>query len=345
MKKPLLQTENRVWRTYQGGKQLDEFLGKPSGENSVWPEDWISSFVEAKNKNYIPGEGISKVLADGEERLITDVVTPEDFGPGRTESGVLIKYLDASERLGIQVHPTPEFSRKHFGTNYGKTECWHILRADENAGAAIYIGFKEGITKEKWAKMFETQDIEGMLAALHRFEVKAGDTILVTAGTPHAIGAGCFLLEIQEPTDYTMRVEKITVAREQLTPMQIHYGVGEENLLDCFIYEGLSRSEAKDKYFLTPKVKKAEEKGESLSLVSYEDTPCFALEKITKGPASILPDSFVTIVVTKGGKIKIGEENLEVKRSDKIFVPYGCGTITVETAEGILCYPPQKERK
>ncbi len=343
MKKPLLQTETRVWRTYRGGKQLDEFLGKPNAENSDRPEDWISSFVEAKNKNYIPGEGISKVLIDGEERLITDVITSEDFGPGRTESGVLIKYLDASERLGIQVHPTPDFSRKHFGTNYGKTECWHILRADKNAGAAIYIGFKEGITKEKWAKLFETQDIEGMLGALHRFEVQEGDTILVTAGTPHAIGAGCFLLEIQEPTDYTMRVEKITVAGDRLTPMQIHYGVGEENLLDCFIYEGLSRSEAKNKYFLSPKVKKTEDKGESLLLVTYENTPCFALEKIVKGPVSVLPDSFVTIVVTKGGKIKIGEEHLEVKRSDKLFIPYGCGTITVETAEAIFCYPPKRE--
>lgn len=344
MKKPLLQTENRVWRTYRGGKQLEEFLGKPNAENSERPEDWISSFVEARNRNYIPGEGISKVLVGNEERLITDVIVAEDFGPGRTESGVLIKYLDAAERLGIQVHPTPDFSRKYFETNYGKTECWHILRADTNAGAAIYIGFKEGITKEKWAKLFAEQDIDGMLDALHRFEVREGDTILVTAGTPHAIGAGCFLLEIQEPTDYTMRVEKITAAGERLTPMQIHYGVGEENLLNCFIYEGLSRSEARNKYFLSPETKITEEMGKSLLLVTYENSPCFALEKVIKGPVSILPDSFVTIVVTKGGKIKIGEGSFEVKQGDKIFVPYGCGTITVKSAEVILCYPPKNER-
>lgn len=340
MKKPLLQTENRVWRTYRGGKQLDEFLGKSSAKNSFWPEDWISSFVEAKNKNYIPKEGISKVLIDGEERLITEVVTKEDFGPNWKESGVLIKLLDASERLGIQVHPTPDYSRKHFGTNHGKTECWHILSVDKEADAAIYIGFKEGITKEKWARLFAEQDVEGMLDCLHRFEVKAGDTILVTAGTPHAIGAGCFLLEIQEPTDYTMRVEKTTVAGEILTPMQIHYGVGEEKLLDCFIYDGLSRKEARKKYFLLSKNKTVKNGGTCQVLVSYEDTTCFALEKISGGNAAVFPDSFLTLVVINRGSVKIGEVVFEVKRGDKIFVPYDCGTIIVETAEVILCYPP-----
>jgi hypothetical protein len=247
MKKPLLQTENRVYRTYRGGRLLDQFLGNPNPADSFLPEDWISSFVEAKNRVYRPGEGISRVMVDGEALPITEVITPADLGPGREDSGVLVKYLNAAERLGIQVHPTPDFSRKHFGTNYGKAECWHILAVED--GASIYIGFKEGITREKWKTLFETQDVEGMLSALHPFSVKPGDTVLVRAGTPHAIGAGCFLLEIQEPTDYTMRMEKITLAGEALTPMQIHYGVGEDAMLDCFIYEGRSEEEAYSEYF------------------------------------------------------------------------------------------------
>lgn len=357
LKQPLFQKENRVYRTYRGGKQLDYFLGNPCSTDSFQPEDWISSFVEARNKQYIPGEGLSKIILKGEEKLITEVVTPEDFGPGRTESGVLIKLLDAHERLGIQVHPTPAFSEKYFGTKYGKTECWHILETDKNADSAIYIGFKEGITKKKWAQLFEEQNIEEMLSCLHRFEVKKGDTILVTAGTPHAIGAGCFLLEIQEPCDYTMRVEKTTVAGEKLTPMQIHYGVGEEHLLDCFIYEGLSEKSARQKYFLTPesipsKIQRTNLTGTGdvqsndaslhCSLVSYKNTPCFALEKITKGRITISLDSFVTLVVTENGTIEIGENatSYTVKCGDKLFIPYGCRTITVVDAEVILCYPP-----
>ena len=336
MKKPLFQNETRVWRTYRGGKMLDRFLGKQICEDTTYPEDWISSFVEAKNKNYIPGEGLTRVILDGEELPITEAVSPDDFGEGRGESGVLIKLLDAAERLGIQVHPTPEFSRENFGTDYGKTECWHILGARENTDASIYIGFKEGITRERWEELFRSQDIDGMLASLHRFSVKPGDTVLVRAGTPHAIGAGCFLLEIQEPTDYTMRVEKITVAGDVLTPHQIHYGVGEERLFDCFVYEGLTESEARERFFLPER----RETGFT-TLVDYSDTPCFALVRLASGD-EIERESFLTLVITEGGELSAGGENYSVKRGDKLFVPAGSGRIKMKSASAIVCLPPRK---
>ncbi len=337
VKKPLLQKETRVWRTYRGGKLIDEFLGNPNPRDTNCPEDWISSFVEAKNKNYIKGEGITTVLKDGVEMPITEAVSSSDFGNGRGDSGVLIKLLDAAERFGIQVHPTPEFSKIHFGTNYGKTECWHILGKRDGADASIYIGFKEGISRERWKELFEAQDIDGMLKCLHRFPVDVGDTVLVRAGTPHAIGEGCFLLEIQEPTDYTMRVEKITVGGEELTPHQIHYGVGEEALLDCFVYEGLSEKAAREKYFLKPRSRKT---GYDI-LVSYSDTPCFALAK-ARG-ASFVPDSFVTLVATAGGAVQIGGEIYKLCRGDKLFVPFGAGEIKADTASVIVCMPPERK--
>lgn len=341
MKKALLQTETRVRRTYRGGKLLEEFLGKEHPCDSFRPEDWISSFVEAKNNDPMEGEGISHVWIDGTELPITQVITEQDFGPGRKDCGVLVKYLNSAERLGIQVHPTPAFSKRYFGTEYGKTECWHILRTDPALEHTVYIGFREGITRERWKELFEAQDIDGMLSCLHRFEVKAGDTVLVRAGTPHAIGAGCFLLEIQEPTDYTMRVEKITVAGEILTPQQIHYGVGEEAMLDCFLYEGLSKAEAEERFFLRPRVAKVEG-GEVHTLVSYEDTPCFALQRITGKKVSVRLQSFVTLVALTDGTVAFGEEMQQVKKGEKYFVPYGCGEISVWDAEVILCYPPKK---
>ncbi len=336
MKKlPLFQTENRVRRTYRGGRLLDAFLGRDDPKDSFCPEDWISSFVEAKNKSYISGEGISRVLLNRQEIPITEAVSKDDFGPGRKDSGVLVKLLNSSERLGIQVHPTPDFSRKHWGTDYGKTECWHILKTEPDA--AVYIGFKAGITRQRWAELFAVQDIDGMLSSLHRLNVSAGDTILVRAGTPHAIDAGCFLLEIQEPTDYTMRVEKTTVTGDSLTPEQIHYGVGEEALLDCFIYQGLTEQEARTKYFILPRA--TESRGVT-DVVTYDDTPCFALQTLKTG-GSIWPDSFVTLVVTSGGALQIGDTRLKTRRGDKIFVPHGCGRIFSDNAEAIICYPPK----
>ena len=101
---------------------LERFLGADVASDSFKPEDWISSFVEAKNKNYVEGEGLSR-LADSDSFLI-DVVPSDAFGDGRTDSGVLIKLLDSAERLGIQVHPTKEYARRIFNSAYGKTECW-----------------------------------------------------------------------------------------------------------------------------------------------------------------------------------------------------------------------------
>ena len=332
------QCEERVNRTYKGGLMIDRFLGKSDPHDTNQPEDWISSFTEAKNKTYIENEGLTELYTKEGRRLITQVIGKDDFGDGRSSADVLIKLLDSAERLGIQVHPTPEFSQENFGTPHGKTECWHILGVRDGYDAAIYIGFKEGITKEKWESLFLAQDIGGMLECMHRFPVKEGDTVLVRAGTPHAIGAGCFLLEIQEPCDYTMRVEKVTVAGEALTPHQIHYGVGEEKLLDCFIYDGLSEAEARKRYFLEEKVTKSE-KSTHTSLVSYDDTPHFRLCKAS-GVYKFTPDSFVTLVITEAGYVESGSERIESVRGDKIFIPYRGNEITI-CGEAIICYPPK----
>ncbi len=101
------------------------------------------------------------------------------------------------------------------GSAFGKTESWYILGGREINGekSAIYLGFREGVTEEIWKELFLKQDIQGMLSNLHRFEVNPGDAFIIYGGVPHAIGSGCFLMEVQEPTDYTMRVEKVTPGR------------------------------------------------------------------------------------------------------------------------------------
>jgi len=343
MKKPIKQLPTFAWRTYRGGAMIKQYQGQNNAEDTFYPEDWISSFVEAKNKKYVKNEGVTRVLINGEERLISDVIDASDFGEGRTESGVLIKFLDAAERLGIQVHPTKDYAKKIFNSDYGKTECWHIL-GTRNMGepACVYLGFKEYVTKELWRELFETQDIKGMLNAMHCYEVKAGDTILVIGGTPHAIGAGCFLLEIQEPSDYTMRTEKITVAGDTLTPMQIHYGVGEEKMLDCFDYTPKSAEHIKNSFFLKPR--KDIENPDITHLVTYGDTPCFALEQIKAKEIILKKSSFITVIATAdNGVMEYDGGAFEMNRGDKFFIPAE-SKITLKNAEVLICYPPKKEQ-
>lgn len=340
MKKAIRQLPTFAARTYRGGKVMRKFLGLGDTEDNFYPEDWISSFTEAKNKDYVPNEGLTRVLFEGKETLITDVVTPEDFGEGREDSGVLIKFIDSAERLGIQVHPTKDYALRYFNSTYGKTECWHILggREDSAERPCVYLGFKENVTKESWRELFMKQDIEGMLDSLHRFEVSAGDTILVCGGTPHAIGASNFLLEIQEPSDYTMRVEKTTVAGEALTPKQVHYGVGEEAMLDCFDYTPHTREEIMEMFFLSPK-KTAH--GTEM-LVDYADTPCFALEKVSDGTHALNFSRFVTVVTTKGGgTLSCAGETHTLTAGDKFFIPAKT-PFELDNATALICHPPKK---
>ena len=332
----LKEVETRVNRSYLGGKLIDNFLGKENCADCYQPEDWISSFTEARNKNYIENEGITRVLLDGEEKLITEAVEADAFGNGRSDAGVLVKFLDSAERLAIQVHPTKEYAKKFLNSPYGKTECWHILDTREEGGC-IYIGFKENITREKWKRLFDIQDIQGMLDAMHCFEVKKGDTILVTGGTPHAIGSGCFLLEIQEPTDYTMLLEKKTLDGKVRTPKQIHYGLGEERMLDCFSYIPRTEEEIRNAFFLNTRIKENVE-----VLVDYEDTACFALKRINRGIFSDKPEYSVTVVVTAdGGSLENGTERFALKRGEKYFVP-ARSDITLRDAEVLICCPAQK---
>lgn len=270
--------ETRVRRTYRGGALLDVFLGRQRGTDGFFPEDWISSFVEAKNRDYIPGEGITR-LEDG--RLITDAVGGGMFGQGRTEPGVLIKLLDSGERLGIQVHPTDAYAKKLFGSDYGKTESWHVLstRRINDEEPRVYLGFKPGLTRELWTEYYRTQNVNAMLNALHEIPVKPGDTILVAGGTPHAIGGGCMLLEIQQPSDYTMRCETTPLSGVPYTPAQIHYGAGEQAMLDCFSYTPMTRAELERNYILRPRASTGDgwERLDHI-IVNGDDCPVFDLD-------------------------------------------------------------------
>ena len=113
---------------------------------------------------------------------------------------LLVKFIFTAERLSVQVHPDDAYAAAHEGSP-GKTEMWHVLRAAP--GATIAAGFRETITPERAREAALSGEIENLLAWL---PVEAGDTILVPAGTVHAIGAGVALCEIQQNSDVTYRL-------------------------------------------------------------------------------------------------------------------------------------------
>ncbi len=346
---PILLDNPRAWRTYLGGKLIDELHNIKNTENSHFPEEWIMSIISARNagREHILDEGMSHIASDGTTLKALLDISPSKYLGGDhvarfgNQTGVLVKIIDASERLTIQVHPDRTKAQELFSSPFGKTECWHILGGKTAKGEkpCIYFGFKEGITHEKWVALFENQDIEGMLNAMHRFEVSPGDTILIEGGVPHAIGEGCFLVEIQEPTDYTIRVERTTPSGFPVADFMCHQGLGFDAMFDCFNFEGLTADEVKKRWFIEESSIISKESNLISSLIGKSNTDYFWLNKIEVLVEIEVdcPKNFSGLYILSGeGKLFADGKSIPIFQGQQFFVPDGCDGFSLKSSEGSL---------
>jgi mannose-6-phosphate isomerase len=258
---PALLPPNLVWRSYAGGRELRRFRSLPGAGDDHFPEDWLASTVYARNgkNSQHPREGLSCIMEANQERLFADALGQEPehwFGPASAGRGwdrsmpVLWKLLDASVRLQFQAHPDARFAREHLGSHHGKTECWYIFST--RGDACVYLGFQRPPTRQAWKRMIGEQRVEEMLSCFEEIPVQAGDCYVVPAGTPHAIGAGVFMVELMEPTDWVVRCETVN-AGVTLSPEACFMGLGLEACLDIFDYRAYPVSDVRRRFQQTPR--------------------------------------------------------------------------------------------
>lgn len=348
---PVKLTSPRVWRTYLGGSQIDAIHGIPDGVDSQFPEEWIMSVVTARNagREHIQNEGLCYLA--GETVSLRDYIAADPAAAlgqayfqkyGKT-TGVLAKILDSAERLTIQVHPNKRKAKELFGSAFGKTECWHILncRGVDGQGPCIYLGFRENITREYWMQLFRQQNIPAILNCLHRFPVRPGETYLVNAGVPHAIGAGCLLVEIQEPTDYTVRTERVSPRGLAISDHQCHQGLGFEKMFACFEYEGLSFEEAAKRWHISPVLREENAAYTHTELIGPHDTQCFGLERYEiRGNCEIRTgEKGCGLYIFRGCGGLLAEGNCQrVKAGDQFFVPANCDRFGISAKEPVTAF-------
>ena len=209
--KPLL--KERIW----GGGALAKMRpaakhkeGEPIGES--WEVSGVEGDVSVVANGFLKGNSLQEAV----EVYMGELVGDKVFARFGEEFPLLIKYIDAQDRLSVQVHPDDELAKVRHNA-YGKTEMWYIL--DCEPGAALLIGFKEGVTRE----IYEAAIAAGTVGELlNSIPVKPGDAYFIPAGTVHAIGKGILLAEIQQTSDITYRVFDWNRTDKNGNPRELH---------------------------------------------------------------------------------------------------------------------------
>ncbi len=181
-----------------GGDRIVEFKGLDSKAKNVG-ESWEISGVKDNETIVAEGPYAGTPLNTLVSEMKGQLLGAENYRKFGNEFPLLIKFIDAHDDLSIQVHPTDEMALRQ-GRERGKTEMWYIIDSD---GGKLYSGLKKHITPEEYTHMVEDGSI---CDALAQYEVKADDVFFLPAGRIHAIGAGCFLAEIQQTSDVTWRI-------------------------------------------------------------------------------------------------------------------------------------------
>ena len=190
-------------RFYRGGSRIAAFRGDAPVVGNV-PEDWVGSTTTMFGETDL---GLTR-LPDGD--LLRDAVRrdpvawlgADHVAAFADDTGLLVKLLDAGQRLPVHAHPDVPFAGEHLSLSHGKTEAWVFLEP-----ATVHLAFEREVGEDELARWVAEQDTDAMLGAMHSLPVRAGDAVLVPAGMPHAIGEGALLVELQEPTDLSILME------------------------------------------------------------------------------------------------------------------------------------------
>lgn len=317
--KPIFFERNRVGRVYLGGKLFNGFFGD-AAVDGFEPEEWIASNVKAINR--VPKsehEGLSKIK--DQEIYFDELLNkyPEELLGKNNQFRVLVKGLDSAIRLPAQAHPDRAFSMKHFGSTFGKTECWIVL--DKRPGAKIFFGFKDGVTKEDFEKAIDESEFnkDAMEGLMKEINPQIGDVYLVPGRTVHAIGKGCLILEIQEPTDFTIQPEHYC-GDYKLSDKEMYLGLSREDAVSCFDFDKDPNA------LISPRIKFKTDGTLVETLIDESNTNCFAINRIKLNGGEYeanIADSYGVYIVTDGEGEIIGSDYCKkIKKGDYFFIPY-----------------------
>lgn len=187
---------DKIW----GGHKIEKLLGKNIGKIANCGESWELSGIDGKESVVTNGYLADNTLPELVEVYMGDLVGEKVFDRYGNDFPLLVKFIDAQDDLSVQVHPDDKLAALRHGTN-GKTEMWYVVDAD--AGSGLYVGFKEGVTKQQYLQAVADGTVDRLLVF---YPAKPGDVFFIPAGTVHALGKGVMVAEVQQSSDVTYRI-------------------------------------------------------------------------------------------------------------------------------------------
>ncbi|WP_394769980.1 class I mannose-6-phosphate isomerase [Lacisediminihabitans sp.] len=316
-------------RFYRGGTRISDFRSAPPAAPFT-PEDWVGSTTSVRG--HAP-EGQTR-LPDGE--LLADAVSREPIGwlgaahleRFGADTMLLVKLLDAGQRLPIHAHPDGGFAAEHLAAAHGKAEAWYILTP-----GTVYLGLRESIDPAELRGLVDGQQTERMLGLLHAIDVAANDTVYVPPGMLHAIGPGILLAEVQEPEDLSILLE--WTGFELDGAADGHLGLGFELALSAVDTSGWSRDA------ILSLVRHVDSDGPALTPASAR---YFRLDRVST-PQS-LPAGF-TILIALDRSMSLTTAHgatLELARGTTTLVPFAAGALSIVGPGLVLVARPPEAR-
>jgi mannose-6-phosphate isomerase len=324
---PIILESNRPpARFYRGGPRIARFRGEAQ-EPRDEPEDWIASVTTLAGE---PELGRTR-LPDG--RLLVDAIREDPiawlgeahvaaFGD---DTRLLVKLLDAGQRLPVHAHPDGDFAGARLGRPHGKAEAWYILE-----GGDVFLGLVRSVDRRELAALVERQDTEALLGLLHRRTVERGDVVYVPPGVLHAIGAGVLLVEVQEPEDLSILLEWKDFALDG--KRDGHLGLGFDVALDAV------ETRRRDPAEIDSLVTRARS---DRSVLPEPSERYFRVERrLTEGTARF--DAGFQVLVVVSGEVRMAAStSLSLRRGTTAVVPAAHGEVVLEGAGEVLsCRPP-----
>jgi mannose-6-phosphate isomerase len=294
------------------------------------PEDWVASVTCLAGDVRL---GLT-VLPDGQ--TLADAIESNPIGwlgadhvaAYRSDTKLLVKLLDAGQRLPVHVHPSAAFAQEHLERSHGKAEAWYILQ-----GGAVHLGLKENLRRSTLERIVTTQTVEELLPLLHEIQVVAGDTVFVPAGTLHAIGEGVFLVELQEPEDLSILIEwrdfDLDGERDG------HLGMGFDLALDAVDLRGGSLAAISS--LIT-------HNGVGNSIFMHSADEFFELGRtVVNGTANLAPGFAVFIAVEGNAQLHCaGGHVTALSAGTTIVVPFEAGALRLTGEADILIARPPR---